>query len=64
MIISMTVVIEFGFLAIGIIGGLRMVGKGCGFQAAGNGDRWCELANLNSPLWGILKPAVPISLKE
>jgi len=49
MIISMTVVIEFGSLVIGIIGGLRMVGKGCGFQAAGNGDRWLELADLPGP---------------
>jgi hypothetical protein len=64
MIISMTVVIEFGSLVIGIIGGFRMVGKGCGFQAAGNGDRWYELMNLKSPLWSILKPGVPISLKE
>ena len=47
MIISMT--IEFGFLAIGIMGGLRMVGKGCGFQAAGNGDRWLELVDLPGP---------------
>jgi hypothetical protein len=62
MIISMT--IEFGLLAIGIMGGLRMVGKGRGFQAAGNGDRWYELVNLKSPLWSILKPGVPISLKE